>query len=136
MGNIQTELKQNFINLFSKIGESEMGKNKHKNKNRPDQERPSEAAMRKSEPKKTLKAIPEWKDDDGKLLKLKRADFPYTRDGIIAYCDYRIEYWKIRKQDMLKKADPLDKVMRKREKLIKALKEIDVQLETKQKTDG
>jgi len=101
---------------------------KNKNRNRPNQERPSEEAMRKSEPKKTLKPVPKWKADDGTLLKLKRADFPYNRAGIIAYCDYRIEYWKIKKEEMLKKTDPLDKVRRKRDKLIKALKEVEAQL--------
>ncbi|KKM23314.1 hypothetical protein LCGC14_1616390 [marine sediment metagenome] len=109
---------------------------KHKNKHKPNQEVPIKEAAEKSETKKTLKPVPVWKDGDGNLLKLKRADFPYNRNGIIAYCDYRIEYWKIKKQDMLKKVDPLDKVRRKREKLIKALEEVDAQLKTDEKTNS
>ena len=115
-----------------------MGKNRNKRKNRPNPETPSEKPVEESESKRTLKPVPRWKNEDGTLKKLKRSDFPYNRAGIVAYCDFRIEYWNIKKADMLKKADPLDKVRRKREKLLKALKEVDAQLhaETNQETSS
>ncbi|KKM27517.1 hypothetical protein LCGC14_1573900 [marine sediment metagenome] len=112
---------------------------KHKNRNRNINTTKVEDPDAQTESKKTLKPVPKWKDDDGTLLKLKRSDFPYNRAGIIAYCDFRIEYWNIKKADMLKKADPLDKVRRKREKLLKALKEVEAQLnepETNQETSS
>ncbi len=103
-------------------------KHKHKNlkqnPNNPDAQ---------AEPKKTLKPVPKWKDDNGNLLKLKRADFPYNRAGIIAYCDYRIEYWKIKKEEMLKKADPRKKLDGKRDKLTKALKEVEALIESEER---
>ena len=109
-----------------------MSKKKHKRNTQQTPERPSEAAMREStdpDEKRKLKPVPNTHDENGKLLKLKRASFPYNRNGIIAYCDYRIEYWQIKKTEMLKKADPADKVRRKRDKLIAKLKEVDAQLE-------
>ena len=106
-----------------------------KNKHRSNQERPIEDAAEKNT-KKTLKPVPVWKSEDGTLLKLKRSDFPYNRNGIIAYCDYRTEYWRIKKQEMLKKVDPSAKLRLKREKLLKALGEVNAQLETDEKTDS
>ena len=78
---------------------------------------------------KKIKAIPQTHDSHGNLFKLSRADFPYNRNGIIAYCDYRIEYWQVKKQEMLKKADPLSKIRRKREKLMASLDEINAKIE-------
>ncbi len=116
---------------------SRKNKNKNQNQNRVTKEDTP------SEPKKSLKAVPVWKDSNGDLLKLKRADFPYNRNGIIAYCDYRIEYWKIKKQEMLKKADPVNKFERKRIKLVAALAKVNAQIkeqggpvETDQKTNS
>ncbi len=79
--------------------------------------------------KKKVKEIPQTKNAKGKLLKLKRSDFPYTRNGIIAYCDYRIEYWQLKKVEMLKKEDPAKKLTSKRQKLLDAIKDIDTQID-------
>lgn len=75
-------------------------------------------------------------DADGDLIKLKRADFPYTRKGIIAYCDYRVEYWKAKKSIMLAKTDPMTKIQRKRATLMEALKKVDAQIEAERKTNS
>ncbi len=89
---------------------------------------------KKTKTTRELKAVPKTHNDKGQLLKLKRADFPYNRAGIIAYCDYRIEYWGIKKTEMLKKADPKVKLNRKKEKLIAALKEIEDKINEADKT--
>lgn len=107
---------------------------KNKNQNRQQNQEEFKAAARKkaeaaaaetTKTKKDIKPVPKTHDDKGQLLKLKRADFPYNRPGIIAYCDYRIEYWQIKKQDMLKKADPAKKLQTQREKLAAKLKALD-----------
>jgi len=75
------------------------------------------------------KGIPAIHDKKGKLLKLKRSEFPYSRTGIIAYCDYRIETWQLRKQEMLKKADPMAKKKTKLAKLQEQAKELEAEIE-------
>lgn len=104
-------------------------KNKKQNQtqtqNQKQQDPKPQTQTQTTETKRTLKSDPIWKDSEGNLIKLKRADFPYDHAGIIAYCNYRIEYWQIKKQEMLKKADPNAKLNTKRAKLLAAIEAID-----------
>ncbi len=107
------------------------GKNKKKFRKKNSQgsgqqktETKTETTPKDEETKKGLKAVPVWKDKNGNLLKLKRASFPYNKAGNLAYCDYRIEYWKQKKIDFAAKGDPLTKLDKKRKKLMEQLMEV------------
>lgn len=39
--------------------------------------------------------IPEFYDTEDNLNRLKRSEFPKTKDGNVAFCDYNITKWKI-----------------------------------------
>lgn len=82
---------------------------------------------------KSVKEIPVIKDSKGCLLSLTRKNFPKTSQGIEAYCDYKIEYWKVQKVRLVQKSDPSKKLEKKRAKLVAALKEVEVQIEATNK---
>jgi len=88
------------------------------------------AAKVKADAKAKAKAekerkLPEIKDSEGLLRKLKSSDFPKTKEGKMAYCDYNIEKWTVKKTAVEKGADPKTKKLKRREKLLSALKELD-----------
>jgi len=66
--------------------------------------------VKQKETQKTVEQqIPTIRDSKGVLKKLKSKDFPGTKEGRLAYCDYRIERWKVRKLVIEKQGDPLAK---------------------------
>lgn len=85
-----------------------------------------------TQPKKTAKKevveIPEFYDEDKQLKTLKQRDFPTTKDGRMSWCDYQIERWKIRKEEISKRMDPLAKKRKKRERLQEQLKKLEEEL--------
>ena len=72
--------------------------------------------------------IPAFKDSEGQLKKLRRTDFPKTKDGKIAFCDYQIARWEIKKVASAKTLDPMAKAKRRREKLLKRLAALDAEM--------
>ena len=74
--------------------------------------------------------IPSFQDDEGHLKTLKRIHFPNTREGRIAYCDFNIERWKVKKENVIKGTDPLAKKKKRRERLLEQLKALDEELST------
>lgn len=73
--------------------------------------------------------IPEFFDAEGQLKTLKRKDFPNSKDGQIAYCDYQVERWKVKKVAVEKRLDPLAKKKKRREKLMEQLEKLNAELE-------
>jgi hypothetical protein len=69
--------------------------------------------------------IPKIKDEAGKLLTLHGRDFPKSRDGRIAFCDYQIARWQAKKERVAIAADPKARKMKK----IAQLKEMLAKLE-------
>jgi len=70
-------------------------------------------------------------DQNGKLLKVKGAAFPRTKDGRLAYCDYNIARWEARKVNVLKASDPLAKKRAKVEKIKATLLVLEAELAAK-----
>lgn len=85
----------------------------------------TEKSAKASKPVEAATArIPEFTDSKGTLIPLKRSEFPKTREGRMAFCDYNVEKWmRMRVQaekgpDSNKKKDRLEKklaAMQKRE---------------------
>lgn len=73
--------------------------------------------------------IPEFKDEEGHLKTLKRSHFPNTRAGRLAYCDYNIERWKVKRENVEKGTDPLAKKKKRRDRLMEQLKALDEELQ-------
>jgi uncharacterized protein YigA (DUF484 family) len=82
----------------------------------------------KTTTKKEVTEIPEFYDEDKQLKTLKQRDFPTTKDGRMAWCDYQVERWKVRKEEISKRMDPLAKKKRKRERLQEQLKKLEEEL--------
>ena len=77
--------------------------------------------------------IPEFRDKDEQLKKLKASDFPKTKEGKLAYCDYNLERWKDKRKAVEKGLDPKAKKMKRREKLLAQLAALDEELTTLEK---
>jgi len=72
--------------------------------------------------------VPKFFDEAGHLLKLKSRDFPRTKEGKMAYCDYQIERWKSRKQRVTVQADPRQRKLRKIEKLREMIEKLEAEV--------
>jgi len=79
-------------------------------------------------------SIPEWADDDGNIVltKLRGSDFPSTKAGKLAYCDYQSAKWAAKKARIEAASDPTSKKQAKIASLKKklALLEAEVAEET------
>lgn len=75
------------------------------------------------------KPIPEFKDEDGVLNKLKRADFPKSVAGQQAFCDYQIAKWEVKKSRIAERNDPKAKAKRKLEKYKKLIEALESEIE-------
>ena len=102
---------------------AEKARNAVKQDEAADKAKKAEAERRKN------MAIPEFKDSDGELKKLKGNDFPTTREGRLAWCDYNIERWNLKKLAEDVKTDPKAKMKKRREKLMKMLADLDESLD-------
>jgi len=72
-------------------------------------------------------------DEKGKkaeLQKLKKAAFPKTKEGQMAFCDYMIEKWGAKKEKIKSKKalDPLSKLQRKKERMQAKLEQVSKEL--------
>ena len=87
----------------------------------------AKAAKDKAAARKKL-PIPEIRDGEGEMKKLKQSDFPTTREGRLSWCDYNIAKWTEKKTFEDGKSDPKAKAKKRREKLMKMLAELDAEL--------
>lgn len=95
------------------------------------------ATAKAAKPKKAKKPpkpkddrpVPGFFDEEGKLRKLKGKDFPATREGRMAYCDYQVERWKLKRVAAEKRGDPLARKKAKVEKYKKLLAELEAEIE-------
>jgi len=72
--------------------------------------------------------IPVFVDADGYLRKLRGADFPKSKAGKMAFCDYNVKKWEMKKVKVESGMDPLAKKKKRREKLLAKLEELDKEL--------
>ena len=72
--------------------------------------------------------IPKFKDETGAFFKLKGTDFPSSKEGKLAYCDYMIEKWKDKRQAVMDKDDPTKKNLRKIKDMESKIKEMKAKL--------
>jgi hypothetical protein len=79
----------------------------------------------KSAKAKDTRPIPVFKDKDGALLKLRRKDFPKSKEGRMAFCDYQIARWADRKIRVGKQSDPNAKALKKFESYKKKMVELE-----------
>lgn len=84
--------------------------------------------MAKKEKKKDERPVPKIWDEKGELKKLKRPDFPKTKAGKVAFCNYMIEKWKIKKAKAEKGRDPATRLKNKKQKLVEKLAEVQRQI--------
>lgn len=77
-----------------------------------------------------ITAVPDIRDKEGNLLKLKGNDFPKTKDGKLAYCDYQIEKINVKKVDIESNYHPEKKKMKKIERLKAQLLKLEEELKT------
>jgi len=63
------------------------------------------------------KEIPAFKDEEGKLVKLSAKNFPKTKEGRMAFCDYQVLRWTAKKDRISKAGDPKQKKLAKIEKM-------------------
>jgi hypothetical protein len=70
-------------------------------------------------PADLTRPIPQFKDDNGQLVmtKLKGKDFPKTREGRIAYCEFQSMKWLHKGELEAGKGDPTQKKINKINKL-------------------
>lgn len=81
-------------------------------------EAPPEADEKAKKPKPPRpETIPDFRDKDGQLLKLRNRDFPGTKEGRMAFCDFQIARWEARKVRVTEQADPKQRKLKKIEKL-------------------
>lgn len=66
--------------------------------------------------------------EGGKLRKLSNKDFPKTRAGRLAYCDYRIKKWETRKKVIAERGDPKTKLEKKKQLLAEKLEAVNKEL--------
>lgn len=64
-----------------------------------------------------VEAIPSFVDESGNLKKLRGRDFPKTKEGKTAFCDYQIAKWTRKRDRVAISADPKAKKLKKIEKL-------------------
>lgn len=72
--------------------------------------------------------LPELKDKDGNLRKLKGSAFPATPEGKALFCDYQIAKWTAKKVRVLAKKDPKAKKVAKIESLKKKLAALEAEV--------
>lgn len=74
--------------------------------------------------------IPKFFFKDGKISKLKKAAFPKTKEGSLAFCDYMIAKWGAKKEAIRtkKSIDPRSKLIRKKEKMQAKLEQVNKEL--------
>ncbi len=82
-----------------------------------------------------VKEIPIFYDKDEQLRTLKTAHFPKSRAGRMAYCDFQIEKWKVKRIIIETRTDPLAKKRKKREKLLAVLKKLEEELVSEEKAN-
>jgi len=82
----------------------------------------------KKEKAKDTRPVPEIRDKEGNLLKLKPKDFPKSREGKVAYCDYQIARWGEKKVKAERAADPKARKKAKVEKLKAMLEKLEKEL--------
>lgn len=82
-------------------------------------------ADKKKRDEENAKPLPKFKDSEGQLKKLKGSDFPKSKAGKMAFCDYNILKWEIKKVAIEKGMDPAAKAKKRREKLLKQLATLD-----------
>jgi uracil phosphoribosyltransferase len=85
-------------------------------------------AAAKAAAAKDTRPVPVIRDADGLLKKLRRADFPKSRIGKIAFCDYQIARWETKKANVDKATDPQAKAKKRRERLLKQLAALDEEM--------
>jgi len=83
----------------------------------------------KKEKAEEVTVVPELRDEAGNLFKLKGKDFPKTKEGRIAWCDYQIARWQEKKLAVEKRDDPAAKKLAKLEKLKKQLSDLEKEIE-------
>ena len=64
----------------------------------------------------------------GELRKLKKQDFPKTKEGKVAFCNYMIEKWKAKRTQAEQGKDPTTKLFQRKNKLLAKLAEINKQI--------
>jgi hypothetical protein len=72
--------------------------------------------------------VPDLKDKKGNLLKLRPSDFPRSKEGRMAFCDYQIAKWTDKKDKYSKGDDPRAQKLAKLEKLKQKLDELEKEL--------
>jgi len=82
----------------------------------------------KKEEKKEKVELPEIRDKEGNLFKLKRTDFPMGKEGNVAWCQYQIERWTEKKEKAEKSGDPKQKKLDKLARLEKAMEDLKAEL--------
>jgi len=75
-----------------------------------------------------VKELPEIRDGEGNLFKLKRTDFPNGKEGNVAWCDYQIERWTEKKEKAIKAGDPRQKKLDKLQKLEEQMEQLKKEL--------
>lgn len=83
----------------------------------------------------TVTQIPEIFDEKGNLKSLKSKDFPRSKEGRIAFCEYRrqlylaaAQEWEKRKEEFVRADDPVFQKQRKVEKLKAQLLKLEQEL--------
>lgn len=73
------------------------------------------ALKRKQRDADRATTVPKFADASGALVltKLKGSDFPGTREGKLAYCDYQVLKWQDKKLSIAAKDDPVEKKRKK-----------------------
>ena len=84
---------------------------------KPNQDPKAEKGSKRPPKGEGLSEVPKFFDETGQLLKLKSKDFPRTKEGKMAYCDYQIERWKAKRERVRIQADPRQRKLKKIEKL-------------------
>ena len=79
--------------------------------------------------------MPDFLDAEGQLKKLKGSDFPKSKAGKMAFCDYNITKWTMKKKNIETGMDPAAKAKKRREKLLKQLATLDETIGEMEKTD-
>jgi len=74
-------------------------------------------------------------DAEGQLKKLKGSDFPKSKAGKMAFCDYNITKWTMKRKNIETGMDPAAKAKKRREKLLKQLATLDETIGEMEKTD-
>ncbi len=73
--------------------------------------------------------VPDFHDEDGVIVPLKKRDFPKTLKGYYAFCDYNIEKWKVKKSKRKSANDPKAKAKAKLDRYRKMIEKIEAELD-------